>query len=688
MIATVGRQAGKIAGVTGAFAGLVLVGCTAGSTPGTGGPNVPGMAAAAVQLVSFDSCEQALSELQAAAEPHVSPYGVSPGWDLFAGFDGAVEVEPDTGMDVLADGPGEDMAAAPEAAAERLAADDPAGALDHSTTNVHEAGVDEPDLVKTDGRRLISIQHERLRVVDLERQEVTGTLEIPGAAEQLLLSGDRLLVVTYALRDLPMRGDPAAADLTWPAWDGVELLLVDISGPPSVVERLAIDGSYTDARLVGSTARVVLRSSPRLPTVYPDRGRSEDEAKQANLDALRASTIDDWLPDYVHHADGTERSGRLVDCADVSHPEHYSGTSMLNVVTVDLAAGLEPAGTVSVLGDGHTVYATGESLYVADGGQWWFRSGADAGTHVHKFDIGGTGAPAYVASGEVEGWLLNQYSMSEYEGNLRIATTMEDLRGPVPLDREPASESQVVVLEERDGRLEEIGRVGGLGQGERIYAVRFMGPTGYVVTFREIDPLYTVDLSDPANPQVRGELKIPGYSAYLHPVGDGRLVGVGQDVTEDGRQLGAQVSLFDVSDLADPRRIATFGLDGASTEVEYDPHAFLYWPRDELMVLPVRAAFWAEPMPLPRPGRAAEVAPWQPPVGGALVLRLDGDDFTELGTIAHPTPELDARDPYDYFDASVRRSLVTDDTLWTVSAAGVMGHSTRDLAARAWIDFD
>jgi Beta propeller domain len=695
--------------MTASLGALVLAGCTAGSTAGAGGASLPGMAAAAVRLVSFDSCDQALTELKTAAEPHVSPYGVQPGWAAFdmmvdrpveealAEGDASVGMDAGAGMDAEAGDAGDAGAPAP------LAMDDAAGAErastagsgdgEYSGTNVHEDGVDEPDLVKTDGRRLITIQGETLRVVDLERQELTGTLELPGASEQLLLSGDRLLVVTYAWAQ-PFLDDRDLAATTMPAWDGVELVLVDVSGEPRVIERLTVDGSYTDARLVGDTARLVLRSSPRLPSVYPDRGRSEDAAREANLEALHASTIDDWLPQYVHRVGDSERTGRLVDCADVSHPAEYSGSAMLNVVTVDLAAGLDPVGTVSVLGDGHTVYATGESLYVADGGQWRF-GGADEVTQFHKFDISGSGQPSYRGSGAVEGWLINQYAMSEHDGYLRVATTTEDFRRPMRMDDEPASESQVVVLAERDGELEVVGRVGGLGKGERIYAVRFMGPIGYVVTFREIDPLYTIDLSDPIAPALRGELKIPGYSAYLHPVGEGRLVGVGQDATEEGRQLGTQVSLFDVADLDDPQRIATFGVDSATSEVEYDPHAFLYWPRDELLVLPLRTAFWAEPLPLPRPDGSAEgaeesadIAPWMPPAGGALVLRLDGDRFTEVGTIEHPTSQVDQRQPYDWVDASVRRSLVVGETLWTVSAAGAMGHHTGTLDEQAWIPFD
>src|SRR5262249_36601897 len=144
------------------------------------------------------------------------------------------------------------------------------------------------------------------------------------------------------------------------------------------------------------------------------------------------------------------------------------------------------------------------------------------------------------------------------------------------------AQSSVYVLHQQGGTLGQMGHVDGLGTGERIYAVRFVGPVGYVVTFRQTDPLYTVDLRDPAHPKVIGELKINGYSAYLHPVGDNRLIGIGQEADANGRVQGTQLSLFDVSDPAQPKRLAQYHVQFGHSEAEFDPHAFLYWPADKL----------------------------------------------------------------------------------------------------------
>jgi hypothetical protein len=239
----------------------------------------------------------------------------------------------------------------------------------------------------------------------------------------------------------------------------------------------------------------------------------------------------------------------------------------------------------------------------------------------------------------------------------------------------PISSSAVTVLVQRGDRLISVGRVDGLGRGERIYSVRFIGPAGYVVTFRQTDPLYTLDLSDPGRPRVVGELKITGFSSYLHPAGDGRLIGVGQDADLNGRVQGTQVSLFDISNPAAARRLDTYALPGGYSEAEYDPHAFLYWPAEHLLVVPM----WAQSA-----GDGSLQPTDKPLFGGALALRLDGDRLTKLGFISHPgAAGITAyqRDP------SIRRSLVIGDTLWTISSSGAMATDIHNLGDQQWVRF-
>ena len=668
------------AGLTGLAlaAGLTLLaGCTLRPpAPTFRDSSVP---AGSLRLIAFDSCDDALGRLKQAASQYVGPWGF--GGEPAVAF--AME-----GGGVARDDLGE-APAVPPAAADRAAAAGKAGAPtlpdegpEYSRTNTHEAGVDEPDLVKTDGRRILTVSQGVLRVVDAADRRLTGQLDlfagprdaVRWAEVDLMLRGDRALVLVpggYAAVPLPMpvpgRGgvlrDPAVP-LPMPQWPtGPRLLLVDLTGgAPRLAGEYTIDGELVDARQVGATVRVVVRSAPRLAFRYDDK-KTDAERIAANRAVIEAAGPDDWLPRYEVTSGGTTTKGR-VDCGSVFRPATYTGASMLTVLTFDLAApALGTGDPVTVVADGDTVYSNGSSLYVANDQRWWAvprRSRPavtfDQRTELYKFDVSGTGRPRYVAAGSVPGWLINQYAMSEWDGHLRVATTVDQ-----PSRGEPRSESTVYVLRQRGDTLVETSRVGGLGKGERIYAVRFVGPVGYVVTFRQTDPLYTVDLRDPAAPRVVGELKITGYSAYLHPAGDGRLIGVGQEATERGRVLGTQVSLFDVGDPAHPSRIARYHVRYGHSEAEFDPHAFLYWPGTGLLVVPLSTAAG--------------------PGGEALVLRVTDHELVEVGTVRHPEAE-DSGMP-----GQIRRSLVIGDVLWTVSAAGLKANDAVTLRTLAWIPF-
>ncbi|MEV4315219.1 beta-propeller domain-containing protein [Actinocrispum sp. NPDC049592] len=630
--------------------------------------------AAGIRLVAFDSCEKALNDLRTAALPYIGPFG----------FGGSARALSATGGDVVGipDSAGAAQAPAAPRDSQKSAQqqESTGGTPGHSTTNTHEAGVDEPDIVKTDGKRLVSVADGHLTVIDVASRKVTGTLELPDVAvSEMLLSGDRALLVANrnaVVYDMPMpRGKPAPP---LSGGMGSTLVLVDLAGAAKTVGTLSVDGAYIDARQVGAVARVVVRSQPQLRFVYPDQTRNYNSSLKENREIAQRSTIEDWLPRYQLDSEGTHSEGRLVDCERVSHPAAYSGTGMLTVLTIDLNRTLGTGDPVTIAADGDTVYGTGTSLYVADDRRnryipLRFGEGiADTSpapapppppaekTQIHRFDIAGSGPPRYAGSGEVDGTLLNQYSLSEYNGYLRVATTTGQFSSVAEGSGARQSQSMITVLQRQENGLAQVGKVDGLGKGERIYAVRFFGAVGYVVTFRQMDPLYTVDLSQPARPRVAGELKITGYSAYLHPVGDNKILGVGQEASTQGRRLGAQVSLFDVGNAAAPNRTAQYQIEGGSSEVEYDPHAFLYWPARDLVVIPVTGS---------------------PAVGGkpqyqqltyALVLRLDGAGLSEVGRVAHP-------------NGMIRRSLVIGEDLWTVSDAGVMVNELGKLAQQAWI---
>ena len=615
------------------LAGIVVVGVCAASAPAVldSGPYPvpPAVTTGPVELVAYDSCDEVLSQFKAAERPHLAEYGRGGGW---YGTTGGVVMNSEDGV-----APGAQKAAPAPAQA---------NVPTHSTTNVQEAGVDEPDLVKTDGKRIVTVVDGTLRVVDVASRKVTGSLSLPGTAtSQLMLSGDRALVVTtsFAMMDKPLVPNDFA-----PA-GGASLVLVDLTGTPTVLGTLSVDGTYVDARQIGGVARVVVSSSPRINYVYPDGVRTTAQTEKENEGILESAPVSSWLPHYELTTPTSRSDGTLVDCSKVSFPRRPTASSLLTVLTLDLAAALGTGDPVSIVAAGDTVYGSEQNLYVADQYQVFPGRGkvaASPTTAIHQFDISQAGPPKHVASGVVQGTPLNKYSFSEYQGHLRVATTSG-------FDR-TSSQSSVTVLKRDGDTLAQVGKVDGLGVGERIYSVRFLGAVGYVVTFQQTDPLYTLDLADPAKPRVVGELKINGYSAYLHPAGDGRLIGVGQDATGQGRTTGTQVSLFDVHDPAKPERLAQYHLPGAYSEAEYDPHAFLYWPTTGLLVLPVTDQGGDD--------------------GGSLVLRLSGNGFSELGTVRHPTGTL-------------RRALVIGDDLWTVSDAGLMATSGDRATQLAWVPF-
>ena len=589
--------------------GLAFPGCTPAPDVHGHGQN---SRAGSLSLVAYDSCDAAANSLKAAAR-------------LAAGRFRATAV-PAARSDAA---PGQ-AGIARSAAAAAPSTVTPA-APDYSGTNVHELGVDEPDIVKTDGSQIVAVTNNVLHVVDAASRRVTGELLLPGhpgAPAELLLRGDRALVLF-----------PSTAAATPTAWPDMQpytsdILLVDLSdGMPRLTGTLTVDGTLVDARQVGGEARVIVRSTPRVDTENPA--------------AVDGATISDWLPRYRLSEGGRTTSGS-VDCRQVSRPIHdsYSGLTMLTVYSLDLdAPSLSIGDPATVVADGGVVYGTGGRLYIAADDRWMATS---ARTQIYGFDVSRAGRPVFEASGEVPGVLLNQYSMSEYDGKLRVVTT--DVRPVASGQWSATSESVLHVLEQEGDALNEIGQLAGMGKGERVYSVRFVGPTAYVVTFRQTDPLYVVDISDPTNPAAVGELQLTGYSAYLHPAGDGRLIGVGQEANARGRVLGTQVSLFDVSSPSRPNLIARYQLNGGHSEAEVDPHAFLFWPKTGLVLIPVTPSW-----------------------NGALALTIDGAGIHQLGRVGP--------------GRQIRRSLVVGDTVWTVTDSGLGANRVTTLAVEGWIPF-
>lgn len=478
-------------------------------------------------------------------------------------------------------------------------------------TNVQEAGVDEPDVAKTDGHVVVRISDGHLVVTD-----VTGaprrlaSLPLPGGVgDQLLLvhghaivSGPTGGMVPMSVSPPPTAPRPVPSPLPaprsmpnqpvpgpgtpmpLPTADTTRVVDVDLTDPaqPRLVSDRTFSGRLLTMRQYGDTVRIVTDTGlPDLDFTVPhgSGARAQDRALAHNREVVRHSTIGDWLPGV--RADGRERP--LVDCADVFHPHRFAGTDTLTVTGWDVT---DPQATsaVAVTTGGDLVYSSTDRLYVATpryregawrpvspGGPLRMHSRVwQPATEVHEFRLAGIGA-SYTASGLVRGSVRDRWSFDEHDGDLRVAVTRQT--------RDGHTDNGVVVLRDEDGRLVRVGAVHGLGRDEQIQSVRWFDDLAVLVTYRQLDPLFTVDLTDPAHPRSAGELTIPGFSGYLHPIGDHLLLGLGVDATRQGRPLGAQAAVFDISDPAHPVQLdkATFGA-GSDLLAVTDPHAFAWLP--------------------------------------------------------------------------------------------------------------
>ena len=590
-------------------------------------------------LSGFGGCDALLDHLRTEAVERVSPWGFeSGGWFArpvpFArsGFDVA-EAESDSNFTGTAEPSSSFDGGSEDAAVE---------GVDFSGTNVQETGVDEADIIKTDGERVYLVAAGQLVVVDVSERAVLGSVDLPDSwSSELFLAGDELLLVgsgwleeglgASAERDPADDAEASFADdvFVGEPWLGTNIvrvtrLSIDGLGRPSVVESIVVEGDAVSARAVNGVARVTIRSNPqrKFPFVFPQSESGEDAARAANQAAVRSSELSHWLPTYgIERADGTVTdTGLLADCGAVHAPTAFAGFGVLSVLSVPVAGDLDRRDTTSVLAPGDIVYGSTESIYVAtqtwpdwgileDAEGAWDEAWNARQTSIHRFALSDTGA-AYTASGSVAGDVHNQFSFSEHDGHLRVVTTTGDTW-------DQTSESFVRVLRETDGELVEVGQVGDMGNGEAVQSVRFVGDVGYVVTFRQIDPFYTLDLSDPENPRVVGELKIPGFSSYLHPIGDGRVLGIGSDADLDGRVTGSKVSVFDVSDPANPLEVSVWQAPGAWNDIGWEHRSFLWWAPESLAVVPVNV--WED-------GEN-----W----AGAVVLKVEGTTIEEVGRIDH-----------------------------------------------------
>ena len=612
-------------------------------------------------LVSFGGCTDYLDYVRSRAQAEVGPYGLQSPEARSLGYAVGAPV-----AGVAQAGGAATPAAGPAASA---SSSSPQATPDYSQTNNQVAGVDEPDTVKTNGTLVLTLTGPTLRVLDTSAH-VLGSIELQGdTSGGILLDGAYAVVLSSPSTAVSQPSAALYSPYRQPQQSGHSLAraaVVDISDPshPTLVRTFLFDGSLVASRLVGDQVRLVDRTDgPRITFVDPSTAGDESSATAANRQLIVGSTLADWLPAWQSEGpDGSVSARQPISACDaVSRARDATGISTVSVFVLDPKQSAPGPGT-SVVAAGDIVYANADHLFVAgeseptpvpQGGSVQYGCCTivppnGASTEIYEFDTPVAGQPTFVGSGSVPGWLLNSYAMDqEPNGLLRIATT--------EMTASSGTDAQISVLGRSGDRLVRIGSVGGLGRGEAIRAVRFIGDDAYVVTFRSFDPLYVVNLSNPARPALVGELDQPGFSEFLYPLPGNRLLGVGVEITNN-EPSGLAVATYDVSNPAHPARIDSSHLvSGFQYGVQaYDPHAFLYWAPSDLALIAVPSAN--------EPQSGAGVAAYHIGAKGNLGPAATLGHGADLAT----------------------RSLVIKGEVWVVTTAGVVTAALSALPASAW----
>ena len=418
-----------------------------------------------------------------------------------------------------------------------------AGSGGYSDTNVREEGVGEADTVKTDGTHMYILSGSRVEIVNIASEEMTEvsavTVDPDSYIRELYVEDNRLAVFYTQSRYTQGDGiDVSAREYTCTD-------VYDISDPsaPVKLNTLSQSGVYNTMRVKDGYAYV-------LSSFYPDTASPRSDAG-AYVPSVQGSTLE----------------------ADrIFMPEQEMGSEYTVITAFSLADPQEQTDSRAVFGSAGLCYVSGENIYVTE--SCYDTDNSDVTRTAIRKVAYHDGLLEGAAQTKIDGLLNDSFSIDEYNGYLRLVTTISSENGVMPISREssPAEPDTSNALYVLDEELQLVGEIGDLAPGETVYSARFMGDTGYFVTFRQVDPLFSADLSDPASPQIIGELKIPGFSEYLHPYGEGRLLGIGMDVDEEGVTTeGVKLSMFDISDPGNVTEVSKYILeDKYGTDVSYN----------------------------------------------------------------------------------------------------------------------
>jgi uncharacterized secreted protein with C-terminal beta-propeller domain len=536
-----------------------------------------------------------------------------------------------------------------------MAQSNAAAVTDHSSTNVQVQGVDEADLVETDGSFIYTLQNGRLNIIDVrdpENARVVSTTIVGGYGNVgLYLDGDKIVVVTsnisWNASFFTLRAAFMPINFGYSNQQTSTVTVLDVSDPaqPSLVERTSVTGTVATSRMVGDQLYLVLNNSIYPPAPHSVQVPSQ-EAPIAN--SYRYQTADEyrqWLSDHIEDylptysttlADGTQGpiGSLLGNIAYDAGQRLEEITSVLDINVADAQPGVDAL--VSATGNASVEYASGSNLYLFTQQTYTL---TQQRTTILKFNLG-AGSVQFDASGQIDGHPLNSYAIDEYHGQLRVVTENATYATGY------STTHSLLVLTDTGTSLAVTGQLSDIGNDESLRSVLFMQDRAFVVTFKSVDPLFAIDLSNPDHPASLGELVMPGFSTYLYPLDHDHLIGIGRG---EGAQAGnfhtVQVSLYNVADLTHPSLVDqklydtsdTTGWGGSVTSIAGDdPHAFSYFADAGILAIPL--ASW---------GSSSQ--------NDLALLRVNPTHgFTALGDVTHASP--------------VQRSLRIGDNLYSIAS--------------------
>ena len=546
--------------------------------------------------------------------------------------------------------------------------------VDYSETNIQVEGVDEPDVVKTDGTYLYILVDSKIYIVKAYPAEEATALSIISFdndvnVRNFFINKDHIIVFGNSDR-YPIIYDDIAINEYCPFWWGISTTVINIYDVsdrenPELVNDIELDGSFFDARMIGDYIYVIATEySGDIYYVLEDN-------VTLNIPEITIDGVTRKLPaGCIYYVNDSEEAN-----------------TMTHVVSIDIY-GDKVDQKSFLLGSSQTMYVSNNNIFLAYQKYSYYYSifgdsyQYEQTTVVHKISIN-NGDISYKAEGEVPGYTLNQFSMDEHNGFFRIATQA--------WSGESGSCTNLYILDKDMNLVSEIENI---APEERMHSARFMGDKAYLVTFKKVDPFFTIDLSNPYAPKILGILKIPGYSDYLHPFDENHIIGIGKDTVEPQEDRrwrdfawyqGLKIALFDVSDFENPKEVAKviIGDRGTDSPVLYEHKAFLFDREKELLVLPVSLYEISDEIKEQNNEYTGSIR-GRFTFQGAFVYKLSLENGFELrGRITHRDDEPLENDYYCYWGSSssdISRLLYIDNVLYTISDDMVKMNSLDDLS--------